>query len=682
MNDFLPVNAAEMRARGWDTPDFLYVTGDAYVDHPSFGHAIISRVLEHAGYTVAMLPQPAWQSAEDFKRFGRPRLGVLVTSGNIDSMVAHYTAAKKPRSDDLYSPGGEAGHRPDRAVIVYCNRIREAFGDIPIIIGGIEASLRRFAHYDYWENKVRRSILLDSRADLLIYGMGEKQIVQIADALDKGIPVRKIRFVAGTCYLANKDDTVDGITLAGFEQVKTDKPAYAQACRVQYEEQDPVRGRRLIQPHHDKLLVQNPPMMPLTTKELDAVYALPYQRTYHPMYEKMGGIPAIAEVKFSLTSCRGCYGACNFCALTFHQGRIVQSRSHESLINEAKKITWEPDFKGYIHDVGGPTADFRAPACEKQLKSGACKNRQCLFPTPCKNLQADHSDYLALLRKLRALDRVKKVFVRSGLRYDYIMADKDDTFFYELCEHHVSGQLKVAPEHVSANVLRYMGKPAGSVYRRFAEKYAKINKQIGKEQYLVPYLMSSHPGSTLQDAIELALFLKQNGLNPRQVQDFYPTPGTISTAMFYTGIDPYTGKSVYVARDARDKAMQRALLQFKDKKNHALVREALIKAGRSDLIGYGADCLVPPEGAHGGWRKDARRKDTGRKDAPEKQKTQNNNKSYRDKNNGGNKHGSNHGRESIGGKGKGPAKRSGGRAESKGNHAVPRGGNRGRRPGK
>lgn len=654
MNDFLPVTASEMRARGWEAPDFLYVTGDAYVDHPSFGHAIISRVLESKGYTVAMLPQPSWKSADDMKRFGRPRLGVLVTSGNIDSMVAHYTAAKKPRSDDMYSPGGKAGYRPDRAVIVYCNRIREAFGDIPIIIGGIEASLRRFAHYDYWDNKVRRSILLDSRADLLIYGMGEKQIVQIADALDKGIPVKKIRFVDGTCYLANQDDKVDGVTIESFEQVKTDKPAYANACRVQYEEQDPIRGKRLIQPHHDKLLVQNPPMMPLSTKELDAVYALPYVRDYHPMYEKNGGIPAIAEVKFSLTSCRGCYGACNFCALTFHQGRIVQSRSHESLINEAKKITWEPDFKGYIHDVGGPTADFRAPACEQQLKTGACKKKQCLFPSPCKNLQADHSDYLALLRKLRSLDRVKKVFIRSGLRYDYIMADKDDTFFYELCEHHVSGQLKVAPEHVSANVLHYMGKPAGGVYKRFAEKYARINKKLGKEQYLVPYLMSSHPGSTLDDAIELALFLKENGLNPRQVQDFYPTPGTISTAMFYTGLDPYTGKAVYVAREPREKAMQRALLQFKDRKNHGLVRQALRQAGREDLIGTAPNCLVPPEGGAG-------RAYVGRRTGNSADSSHSNKKKLM-KNNGGRKNGSNYGRKSVGGKGKTTAKKRGGRA--------------------
>lgn len=631
MNDFLPINMDDVSKRGWADIDFLYVVGDAYVDHPSFGHAIISRVLEANGFRVAILAQPDWRNVNDFKKFGRPRLGVLVASGNIDSMVAHYTAAKKPRSDDMYSPAGKAGHRPDRAVIVYCNRIREAFGDIPIIIGGIEASLRRFAHYDYWDNKVRRSILFDSRADLLIYGMGEKQIVQIANALEKGIPVKKIRFVDGTCYIAKADEKIEGIMLDSFENVSTDKKAYADACRIQYEQQDPIRGKTLIQPHHDKLLVQNPPIMPNNTRELDAIYALPYMRTYHPVYEPLGGIPAIEEVRFSLTSCRGCYGACNFCALTFHQGRIVQSRSHESIINEAKKITWEPDFKGYIHDVGGPTADFRKPACEKQLKSGACKDRQCLFPTPCKNLVADHTDYLSLLRKLRSLDRVKKVFVRSGLRYDYIMADKNDEFFKELCQHHVSGQLKVAPEHVSANALKYMGKPAGGVYEKFAKKYADINKKLGKEQYIVPYLMSSHPGSTLNDAIELALFLKKNNLNPRQVQDFYPTPGTISTAMFYTGIDPRTGKSVYVARDPKEKAMQRALLQYKDKSNRKLVLEALKLAGREDLIGFGSECLITPY------------------ERSEKQFNKTNNIN---KNNGGKKNGSNYGRKGVGSKGK------------------------------
>ncbi len=648
MNDFLPVNKEQMQQRGWDAPDFLYVTGDAYVDHPSFGHAIISRVLESKGYRVAMLAQPDWKSCDDFKKFGRPRLGVLVTSGNIDSMVAHYTAAKKPRSQDLYSPGGQTGHRPDRAVIVYCNRIREAFGDIPIIIGGIEASLRRFAHYDYWDNKVRRSILFDSRADILVYGMGERAIVQVADALDRGINVKKINFINGTCYIAKNTNEPEGIMIESFEQVSSDKRAYAKACNTQYEQQDPIRGKRLIQSHHDKLLVQNPPSMPLNTKELDAVYALPYMRNYHPMYESLGAIPAISEVKFSLTSCRGCYGACNFCALTFHQGRIVQSRSHESLINEAKKITWESDFKGYIHDVGGPTADFRAPACEKQLKAGACKNKQCLFPTPCKNLVADHKDYLELLRKLRSLDRVKKVFVRSGLRYDYIMADKSDVFLQELCAHHISGQLKVAPEHVSENVLKYMGKPSGDVYRNFAKKYEKINKQLGKEQYLVPYLMSSHPGSTIDDAIELSLYLKKNKLNPRQVQDFYPTPGTISTAMFYTGLDPRTLKSVYVARTPREKAMQRALLQYKDKSNRALVLEALKKAGREDLIGFGEDCLISPYELRGG---------------ADRHKDKNNKKTI---NNGGNKNGSNNGRKGTSKKSKGAAKTTLSRAKRKG----------------
>ncbi len=621
MKDFLPITKEDLINRGWDTPDFLLITGDAYVDHPSFGHAIISRVLENAGYSVGIIAQPDWTDTKDFLRLGRPRLAVMVTSGNIDSMVNHYTAAKKPRSEDLYSPGGKAGNRPDRAVIVYCNRVREAFGDIPLIIGGVEASLRRFAHYDYWDNKVRRSILLDSRADLLIYGMGEKQTVQIADALEKGIPVKKIRHINGTCFIADKDYDKEGIVLDSLETVRDEKAAYAKACRIQYEEQDPIRGKRLIQPHHDKLLVQNPPMMPLSTKELDAVYALPYMRTYHPCYEADGGIPAIAEVKFSITSCRGCYGACNFCALTFHQGRIVQSRSHESIINEAKKITWEPDFKGYIHDVGGPTADFRKPACKNQLKIGACKHKQCLFPAPCKNLEADHKDYLELLRKLRSLDRVKKVFVRSGLRYDYIMADKDDTFFTELCEHHVSGQLKVAPEHVSENVLKYMGKPAGGVYKRFADKYYQINKKLGKEQYLVPYLMSSHPGSTLKDAVELSLFLRDNGLNPQQVQDFYPTPGTISTAMFYTELDPYTGKKLYVAKTPEDKAMQRALLQYKNPANHKLVRKALKLCGREDLIGFTKNCLVRPEQnkqTHTGGNKNGN--SYGRKDTFQKNK--------------------------------------------------------------
>lgn len=594
MHNFLPTNAKEMSERGWDRPDFLYVTGDAYVDHPSFGHAIISRVLESCGYRVAILAQPDINDDDAFLQFNTPRLGVLVTAGNLDSMVAHYTAAKKRRSEDLYSPGGIAGKRPDRAVIAYCNAVRRIFKDIPLIIGGIEASLRRFAHYDYWQDKVRRSIIFDSRADLLIYGMGEKPVAEIAELLDRGVPVKKIKGIRGTCFIADASEHFDGIYIDSFEEVSTNKKAYANACKIQYQQQDPIRGMRLIQPHGSKLLVQNIPAMPLTQKEMDSVYALPYMRTYHPSYEAMGGIPAISEVKFSLVSNRGCFGACNFCALTFHQGRIISARSHKSLIEEAKLIIKDPDFKGYIHDVGGPTADFRKPACKNQLKHGACKNRQCLFPTPCKNLEADHGDYLSLLAKLRALPGVKKVFVRSGLRYDFILEDKTDDFIYELCRHHVSGQLKVAPEHVSSNVLKHMGKPSGDVYKKFAQKFKLVNQRLGMKQYLVPYLMSSHPGSTLNDAIELALFLKENNMNPQQVQDFYPTPGSISTAMFYTGIDPYSGKEVYVARTPEEKAMQRALLQYKNPSNKNLVIKALKLAKREDLIGYSKECLVRP----------------------------------------------------------------------------------------
>ncbi len=595
MNNFLPTNAKEMSELGWDRPDFLYITGDAYVDHPSFGHSIISRVLEDSGYRVAILAQPNIEDDSIFLQFQTPRLGVLVTAGNLDSMVAHYTAAKKRRSEDLYSPGGVAGKRPDRAVIAYCNAVRRIFKDVPLIIGGIEASLRRFAHYDYWQNKVRRSVLFDSRADLLIYGMGEKAIVEIANLLDRGVPIKKIRGIRGTCFIANSNESFDSsVVIDSFEEVSENKRAYANACKIQYEQQDPIRGLRIIQPHGDKLLVQNIPSMPLTQKEMDKVYSLPYARAYHPCYEKFGGVPAISEVKFSLVSSRGCFGACNFCALTFHQGRIISSRSHKSLIDEAKILISDPDFKGYIHDVGGPTADFRKPACKKQLTHGACKNRQCLFPTPCKNLEADHNDYLSLLAKLRSLPGVKKVFVRSGLRYDFILEDKTDDFIYELCRHHVSGQLKVAPEHVSSNVLKYMGKPPSDVYKRFAEKFKLVNQRLGMKQYLVPYLMSSHPGSTLNDAIELALFLKENNMNPQQVQDFYPTPGSISTAMFYTGIDPYSGKEVYVAKSPEEKAMQRALLQYKNPDNKNLVLKALKLAGREDLIGYSKGCLVRP----------------------------------------------------------------------------------------
>lgn len=594
MHDFLPTNAEEMKKRGWTQPDFIYITGDAYVDHPSFGHAIISRVLEKQGFNVAILAQPDVNDDKAFLQFGKPRLGVLVTAGNLDSMVAHYTAAKKRRSDDLYSPGGKSGYRPDRAVIAYCNAVRRVMGDVALIIGGIEASLRRFAHYDYWQNKVRRSVLFDSRADILSYGMGEKSICEIARLLDRGVPIRKIKNIRGTCCIINKNEDVDAIMLPSFEEVCENKKAYAEACKIQYEEQDPIRGKALVQPHGDKLLFQNIPAMPLTQKEMDEVYALDYMRNYHPSYEKLGGIPAISEVKFSLVSNRGCFGACNFCALTFHQGRIISARSHKSLIDEAKIIIKDPNFKGYIHDVGGPTADFRKPACKNQLKNGACKNRQCLFPTPCKNLEADHGDYLSLLTKLRNLPGVKKVFVRSGLRFDFMLCDKTDDFIYDLCRYHVSGQLKVAPEHISENVLKHMGKPKTEVYKKFTDKFKLVNQRLNKKQYLVPYLMSSHPGSTLNDAVELALFLKENHMNPQQVQDFYPTPGSISTAMFYTGIDPRTGKEVYVPRTYEEKSMQRALLQYKNPDSHALVVKALKKAGREDLIGYTKDCLVRP----------------------------------------------------------------------------------------
>ncbi len=585
-----------MDARGWDELDFLYIVGDAYVDHPSFGHAIISRVLESHGYKVGIIALPDWHSVDDFKKMGRPRLAVLVSAGNIDSMVNHYTVSKKRRTDDAYAPGNKAGQRPDRATIVYCNRIKEAFGNIPVLIGGVEASLRRFAHYDYWDDKIRRSILFDSRADLLMYGMGEKQIVEIADKLNAGIPVNEITDVAGTCYISRECDE-NAVILPSFEDCVSDKRAYADSCRIQYYEQNPFTGKTLAQKHGDRYLIQNRPMVPLDTAELDAVYELPYMKTYHPMYEKDGGIEAIKEVKFSLTANRGCFGSCNFCALAFHQGRIVTSRSDESLIKEATEMKKYPDFKGYIHDVGGPTANFRGPACAKQMKSGACKDRQCLFPKPCPNMEITHKSYLNLLRKLRKIDGVKKVFIRSGIRFDYLINDKDDTFFRELCQYHVSGQLKVAPEHVSDNVLKHMGKPENAVFNKFSEKFYKINEQIGKKQYLVPYLMSSHPGSTLRDAVVLAVYLKEHNINPQQVQDFYPTPGTISTCMFYTGLDPFTMKKVYVPKSGKEKAMQRALLQFRNPENYALVYEALTKTGRTDLIGYQQRCLIkPPQG--------------------------------------------------------------------------------------
>lgn len=597
MLKFLPVSPEEING----TVDFVYVNGDAYVDHPSFGAAIIGRVLEAAGFTVAMLCQPDWRTTDDFKKFGKPRLGFLVSSGNIDSMVAHYTAAKKRRSEDYYSPGCKAGLRPDRAMIVYCNRIREAYGDIPILIGGLEASLRRFAHYDYWSDKVRRSILIDSRADILMYGMGERSIVRLAELLDRGVPVKKIRDVRGTAYLAKRGDDIH-FPCAGrlerttdaegdidgydYDELKTDKKLYADAFRVQYRNNDAVNGRAIVEFYDDRMLVVNPPQPPLEREELDRVYALPYTRTYHPMYEEQGGVPAISEVRFSITHNRGCFGGCNFCALAFHQGRAVRSRSIESCVKEAELIASSEDFKGYIHDVGGPTANFREPACEKQLEHGVCSNRRCLFPKPCPNLRADHSEYIELLKRIEAVPGVKKVFIRSGIRFDYMMADKSDDFFKKLVRDHVSGQLKVAPEHCAPNVLYHMGKPAVEVYDRFRERYMRLSEECGKEQYLVPYLMSSHPGSTMDDAARLALYTKKIGLAPEQVQDFYPTPGTASTVMYYTGIDPFSGKPVYTATDYREKQLQRALLQWRKPQNRPMIYEAMkycTEVGRADL---------------------------------------------------------------------------------------------------
>ncbi len=593
---FLPVTKEEMLAQNITQLDFVYVVGDAYVDHPSFGHAIISRILEAHGYTVGIISQPDWKDENSIDVFGEPRLGFLVSAGNMDSMVNHYSVSKKRRQTDAFTPGGIMGKRPDYATIVYCNLIRRKYKKKPLIIGGIEASLRRLAHYDYWSDKMKRSILLDSGADLISYGMGERSIVEIADALDSGLAVSDITFINGTVYKTRKrEDIYDAIELPHYEEVKAKKEAYAKSFYIQYCNTDPFSGKRLFETYDEKLfIVQNPAAKPLSQSEMDAVYALPYMRTYHPSYEEAGGVPAIEEIKFSLVSNRGCYGGCSFCALTFHQGRIIQTRSHESILNEAQKIIWEPDFKGYIHDVGGPTANFRAPACKKQLTKGVCPNRQCLFPTPCKNLEIDHKDYLSLLRKLRALPNVKKVFVRSGIRFDYLIYDKDQTFLRELCEHHVSGQLKVAPEHISNAVLEKMGKPSVEVYEKFVHAYKKTNEQLGKKQYLVPYLMSSHPGSTLKEAIELAEFLRDLGYMPEQVQDFYPTPSTISTCMYYTGLDPRTMQPVYVAVNPHEKAMQRALIQYRNPKNYDLVREALKKAGREDLIGFDKKCLIRP----------------------------------------------------------------------------------------
>ena len=584
---------------GTEEADFVIVTGDAYVDHPSFGTAIIGRVLASRGYSVGIIAQPNWKNSEDLTRFGRPRLAFMVNAGNMDSMVNHYTSSKKRRSADSYSPGGRAGLRPDRATTVYCNRIREAFSGVPIVIGGIEASLRRFAHYDYWDDKVRRSVLVDSGADILTYGMGERQTVEIADALASGLDIRDITYVAGTCYMAGSLENVyDCDEIPSFEEVSADKRAYCRAFMREYEEQDAIAGRRLAQKHGNRWLVANPPAAPLSTQELDDVYELPYTRLPHPSYKEH--IPAIDEVEFSLVSTRGCFGACSFCALTFHQGRVIQARSHESLIREAELLTKLPNFKGYIHDVGGPTANFRQPACKKQLTKGVCKKRDCLGYEHCKNVEVDHKDFTALLKKLRQVPGVKKVFVRSGIRYDYLMFDRDDSFIRELVAHHVSGQLKVAPEHISDNVLRLMGKPAGGLYDRFCQKYGKVNRQLGMDQYIVPYFMSSHPGSTLDSAIELAQYLKRTGQRPEQVQDFYPTPGTLSTCMFYTGLDPRDMQPVYVPKDPKEKAMQRALMQYFMPYYRDTAREALIKAGREDLIGSGRDCLVPEKKQYAG----------------------------------------------------------------------------------
>lgn len=595
-NKFLPICKKDMDERGIQQLDFVYVIGDAYVDHPSFGHAIISRVLEAHGYTVGIISQPDWKDDHSISILGEPRLGFLVAAGNMDSMVNHYTVSKKRRSTDAYTPGGVMGKRPDYATITYCNLIRRNYKKTPIIIGGIEASLRRLAHYDYWSDSLKRSILLDSGADLLLYGMGERSIVEVADALNSGLLVRDITFIDGTVYKTRKkEDIYDAIFLPDYSELKADKKNYAKSFYVQYQNTDPFSGKRLAESYDYKtFVVQNPPSKPLTIEEMDDVYALPYMRTYHPSYEKAGGVPAISEVKFSLVSNRGCFGGCSFCALTFHQGRIIQARSHESIIEEAKMLTKEPDFKGYIHDVGGPTANFRAPACKKQLQHGACPNKQCLFPKPCDNLIADHRDYRALLKQLRALPGVKKVFIRSGIRFDYLLADKDQSFLKELCEYHVSGQLKVAPEHISDAVLKYMGKPENSVYRRFVQSYQKMNEKIGRKQFLVPYLMSSHPGSTLKEAVELAEFLRDFGYMPEQVQDFYPTPSTLSTCMYYTGVDPRTLEPVYTAVNPHEKAMQRALIQYRNPKNYELVSEALHKAGRTDLIGFDKKCLIRP----------------------------------------------------------------------------------------
>ena len=591
--EFLPITKQEMLERGIAQPDFVYVIGDAYVDHPSFGHAIISRILENHGYSVVIISQPDWRNPKSIDIFGCPRLGFLVSGGNMDSMVNHYSVTRHRRKTDSFTPGGVMGKRPDYATVVYCNLIRQTYKDVPILIGGIEASLRRLAHYDYWSDAMKRSILLDSQADLLMYGMGERSVVEIADALNAGMDVKDITYIDGTVFKCRElDESLPTIILPGYEELQKNKRTYAESFKIQYGNCDPFTAKRLAEPYGKEYVVQNPPQKPLTMEEMDAVYDLPYCRAYHPSYEKLGGVPAIEEVKFSLVSNRGCFGACSFCALTFHQGRIVQVRSHESILAEAEKMVKDPDFKGYIHDVGGPTANFRHPACEKQMTKGACGGRQCLYPTPCKNMNADHSDYVALLRKLRKIPGVKKVFVRSGIRFDYLLADSKDTFFRELVQYHISGQLKVAPEHVSDAVLCRMGKPRNAVYNRFVGKYFALNKQYNMNQFLVPYLMSSHPGSTMKEAVELAEYIRDMGYNPEQVQDFYPTPSTLSTVMYYTGLDPRTMEKVYVPTDPHEKAMQRALIQYRNPKNYYLVKEALIAAHREDLIGSGPKCLI------------------------------------------------------------------------------------------
>lgn len=625
--NFLPVSKEDLKKRNIDILDFIIVTGDAYVDHPSFGTAIIGRVLEREGFTVGVIAQPDWKSINDFKKLGKPKYGFLVNSGNIDSMVNHYTASKKKRHDDFYSPGGKSGYRPDRAVVVYCNKIKEAFKDSPIIIGGIEASLRRFAHYDYWDNSVRRSILEDSSANLLIYGMGEKPVVQVCNLLRYGMKIDSIKDVRGTAYIEKYISNLhDYIEIPSFEEVSTNKKSYAEAYKVQYYEQDSIRGKTLVQKHKDRYVVQNPPQPPLSQEEMDEVYALPYARTYHPMYESEGGIPAIKEVKFSITSHRGCYGSCSFCALTFHQGRVIQNRSQDSILKEANMMTNMKDFKGYIHDVGGPTANFRHRACKVQEKHGTCKNKQCVFPSACKNLIVDHKEYLNLLRKIRKIPNVKKVFIRSGIRFDYLIYDNNDEFFKELCEHHISGQLKVAPEHISDKVLKLMGKPTRNVYDSFVKKYYDINKKIHKKQFLVPYLMSSHPGSDLKAAIELAQYIKKMGYTPEQVQDFYPTPGSLSTTMYYTGLNPLTGEKVYIPKEQKEKSMQRALLQFTIPDNYDLVKEALLKAHREDLIGNGPDCLIHYNKPYKKFHKNTNSKNTNKNHKSNNSKSNNYNK--------------------------------------------------------